>query len=120
MMNRENYLNQLISMSRKVCDINNDLAQYPWDSVNEMIFIRKEHIYKALKKFLHNEINADELELWANAIEGRDDIGYEKCYADELRDIIFKLANPEIAGEATKERVKEYLHELEKYDDTTT
>jgi hypothetical protein len=35
-----------------------------------------------------------DLERWANAIEGRDDIGLDTDAADALKEAIFELANP--------------------------
>ncbi|WP_407267353.1 hypothetical protein [Tenacibaculum maritimum] len=47
---------------------------------------------------------------WANLIECREDIDFE---LDTFQEYIFEIANPEINGELTKERIKEIILDLE-------
>lgn len=52
---------------------------------------------------MDNEISIKELNEWANVIEMRDDIGFED---EEVKQLIFELANPEINEELTFARLK--------------
>ena len=52
-------------------------------------------------------IDAAELELWANLIECRDDIDY-----DSASDIIHRLANLALEGEISRTHVAQLLVEL--------
>jgi len=47
---------------------------------------------------------------WANVIECRDDLDFE---LEEMQEIIFDLASPEINGEITKERLQAVIDKLE-------
>jgi hypothetical protein len=64
--------------------------------------MRKSDFVSIVQRFLDGVLSTDDLENWANAIESRDDIGFEN---NELSEFIFDLANPVINGEITKELV---------------
>lgn len=51
------------------------------------------------------------MEEWANAIEFRDDIDFEN---EEIKEFVFELANPEINGVITIERLLEIIDSLRK------
>jgi hypothetical protein len=57
-------------------------------------------IEKVLKLFCEEQATADDVEEWANAIEGRDDL----AMPDHVADIIFELANPLLTEPLTKAR----------------
>jgi hypothetical protein len=69
----------------------------------------KQDFLNVLKKCRDGLISYEDLENWADAIELRDDIGFE---ADEMLEIIFELANPDINGQLSKERLEEMIKEL--------
>lgn len=56
-----------------------------------------------MQRCMDNEISIKELNEWANVIEMRDDIGFED---EEVKQLIFELANPEINEELTFARLK--------------
>ena len=69
----------------------------PTDS-EVLIYAGPGHLLSVLRRFETGEIGAAEVEEWANAIEIRDDIGFEAESDDVVRDVIHVLANPELAG----------------------
>lgn len=52
------------------------------------------------ERCLHNEIALDDLELWANVIEARDDIDCAECEG-----VIYALSNSEQMGELNNEKL---------------
>lgn len=70
------------------------LATFPLDGQVELVKVTKDDLVYVLHKFLLKEITADDLELWANFIECRDDLNYA-----EIEDYIYALANPVLVGE---------------------
>jgi hypothetical protein len=48
-------------------------------------------------------ISAADVEDWANAVEGREDVGREAGYESLLNDAIFELANPMLHEPLTRE-----------------
>ncbi|MAZ77195.1 MAG: hypothetical protein CMF39_00765 [Legionellaceae bacterium] len=99
-----------------------DVALY-----KEHVVIYPHHIKSILSSYLSDCFSSDVLTKWAQFICLRSEYGCPEWEDDDAADyyedmmyVIQKLSTPEIDGEITKERAKEYLHELEKYDDTTT
>jgi hypothetical protein len=69
-----------------------------------LLEVSKLDLTLALNKFLANEITADDLEMWANFIECREDLNYE-----EIEDYIYALANPELVGEIDVIKIKKMV-----------
>jgi hypothetical protein len=109
MRSRKEILKDLILLQGSIAILESELLEYPWDSEVPIIKIGKNDFNSVLQRAIDNGIALDVLTIWANAIECREDIEFEK---DEIREIIFELANPEINGEITKERLQEIINEL--------
>jgi hypothetical protein len=93
-MDRVEALKQIVRFGDKREIAYSALASFPFDSEVELVKVTKEDLANVLNKFLLNEITADDLELWANFIECRDDLNYA-----EIEDYIYALANPVLVGE---------------------
>jgi hypothetical protein len=52
-----------------------------------------------INKYKNSNISQEELVEWANLIECRDDIEFEKAYKKQIREIIFNIANPDLVDE---------------------
>jgi hypothetical protein len=102
-------LKDLVFYQGNIKIIEKELLQYPWDIENPLIKIVKNDLAFVLKKCFNNEISFEDITNWANAIECREDLDFEN---EELQEIIFELANPEINGVLTKERLSEIIEEL--------
>ncbi len=109
MSEREEILSDLVHLRRSLADIRRDLTKYPWDFEKPMVMIGKGDFLNILKKCRDGSISPEELANWADAITLRDDIGFE---TDEMLEIIFELANPEVNGRISRERLDEMIHEL--------
>lgn len=90
---------ELVGFSRSVADVLQDLAVFGWDSVNELVSLEPASIEAVLNRFLCGELSVDDVEGWANAIEGRDDIGTTQIAAD----VISELANPVLTRPLTRQ-----------------
>ena len=109
MSEREEILSDLVHLRRSLADIRRDLTKYPWDFEKPMMIISKDDFLRVLKKCRDGQITPEELTNWADAITLRDDIGFE---TDEMLEIIFELANPEVNGQISKGRLEEMIKEL--------
>lgn len=67
------------------------LREFPWDSDEELVVLGPAEMRAALRKFIDGTISASDLEAWANAVEGRDDIRFEPA---GIIDLITEIANP--------------------------
>lgn len=92
--------------------LHRELALLPWDCPGPVVTLRVDHIVQVLRRFLDGEFGADTIERWANALEGREDIGLDAPWAVALKQVIFELANPDLIGPLTDERATEYVGRL--------
>lgn len=74
-----------------------------------MGILTRDHITAVLEKHLQHQMSAIEVEDWANAIEGRDDIAYD---SDEIAEMIDSLANPLLSTPLSEDQAKQWLEEL--------
>ncbi len=74
----------------------------------------KESVQSILTRFIHNKIDPNTLEQWANDIEGRDDIDYDESFSQEINQLIFDIANQEIQGTFDKETAVKWFNTLNK------
>ena len=111
MRNRAKILKELALLQSDVKILKEELSQYPWDTEKPLFKINTADFSMVLKRSIINEINFETLTNWANAIECRDDLEFEN---EKMQEIIFELANPEINGEITKERLNEIVTLLER------
>jgi hypothetical protein len=103
-MKRIELLNKLIEFEGSVEKIQQQLDQFGWDSVHDLVILRKEHLLKVLSYYVNEKLNSLEVEKWANAIESREDIGFEEDSIDLIKEIIYELANPQLTEDLTKDR----------------
>lgn len=111
MRSRKKILKDLVLLQGSIEVLEKELSQYPRDIEKPLLKINVEDFSNVLKRSIINEIDFETLTNWANAIECRDDVEFEN---EEMQEVIFELANPEIIGEITKERLGDIIIELEK------
>ncbi len=93
----------------KLEDLSKELSLYSWDIEEPLIQLSKLDLLKVTNKCNSQIITVSELVDWANVIELREDIEFED---EELKEFIFELANPEINGEITKEKLDKILNQI--------
>lgn len=88
------------------------LREFPHDCEESLATLRKADVAAALNRFLSGEVSSSDIEAWADAVEMRDDIGYEESDRDAIANTLFILSNPDINGVLTPDYAKELLVEL--------
>jgi hypothetical protein len=88
-----------------------DLRRLPWDSP-ELVVLRAKDVALLLRRYLADEITAAFCSEWAETLECRDDVGFESSHEEELRDLLFLLANPAINEPLTPDRARGWLAQL--------
>lgn len=111
MRERKEILKDLVLLQGSIEALEKELSQYPWDIEKPLLKISVKDFTYVLKRCLNDEVNFETIINWANTIECRYDLEFAK---KEMQEVIFELANPEINGEVTKERLIEIITELEK------
>jgi hypothetical protein len=109
MRSRKDILTDLFFLNGNLSKLQDELSQYSWDS-EPILIINKQDFLNVLNTYIVDKIDTEDIIKWANALECRDDLSFED---EELQEIIFELANPEINGEITKERLQKIINNLQ-------
>ena len=113
MSTQKQALESLLAFEQPLKPLISALGAFPWDSDAELALLSVDHITSLLHRFATGRTTGIELEAWANAVEGRDDIGFEPPNHDLLRDLLHELANPRLTRALTRERAVELLKNIE-------
>ncbi len=107
MADRVHALKSLVALDRPLPEIIEALHQFPWDSDDDLVTLKLEDIAAILDRLRRGEFSHADVESWANAIESREDIGFDGANEGPIKDAIFQLANPDLSGPVTVEFVRE-------------
>ena len=110
---RSKFLLELIRFPASLDEVKTRLSQLTWESEDELVVLRPEHLVSILQKFAHREISAAEVEEWANLIEGREDIGFEARSEEACSESLHELANPLLTRQLTPKSAAEWIERLE-------
>jgi hypothetical protein len=113
MNNRIQLLNSLLEFDKPPTEIVPALNSFSWDSKQPLITLQRQHIVNILQGYLNGKFSASDVENWANAIEGREDIAQEDDFKDILNEVIFALANPLLSRPLSPNSAQKYLAQLE-------
>lgn len=103
-MNRQQALEQIIAFGEQRDMAVNALAKFGWDPSFEVISVDSHALILVLTKYMSGDIDADDLELWANFIECRDELEYS-----DIEGYIYALADPEQMGGISLDNIKKML-----------
>ncbi|EMQ2878997.1 hypothetical protein V9N52_004360, partial [Vibrio navarrensis] len=103
--------------NRPVSDLADSLSKFDWDYEGQPLVATASKIREVLKRFLAGEYSAQELEDWANLVEYREDLEFEKKNREEIANVIYCLANPVLEGEITADSCKALIASLDCEDD---
>jgi len=98
---RQIALQDLVLLTSPLSAVQHSLRDLAWDSP-DVWMVEKQHVLSILHRFEQDDIAAADVKAWANAIELRDDIGYDRETA--VWDVLFELANPTLTEPLTRER----------------
>jgi len=106
-MKRVEALVQIVTFGPERDNAYLELVKYSYDSDIELFEISESILADVLIMFISGNISDDELENWANFVECRDDLDYER-----IEGYIYALANPLLLGEITKVKIEKMLNVL--------
>jgi trans-2-enoyl-CoA reductase len=109
--NRKAVLEKLVNFNAPIKSIGNSLSKFPWDCDKELVTLDIKKIENVMQLYIAGELTAIDLEDWANLIECRDDIEFEKEHVETIQKIIYGLANPQINEPITRDRAIRILSE---------
>jgi len=103
-MNTQKALAEFITFGEQRGEAISVIVSSPADSNKTHYTLSTEVLIDVLKRCLSNEIDLDDLELWANVIESRDDID-----CTELEGFIYALSNSEQMGELNHQKLAQIV-----------
>lgn len=113
---RLDVLEMLVEYSISLDDSARALRKFAWDYDGLAFVVTRLHLVRIAERYLKDDLSANDIELWANLLEGRDDISFEAGYEKELSHFIYELANPLLVGSLDHRRATEITDLLQKQD----
>jgi hypothetical protein len=98
MQARHRALLDLIHLRRPVGEATTALAIFDWDCEQDLVVLARLDVVRILHQYRDGQVDASDCRRWAEAVEGRDDIGLEPGCQDLLKQLVFELSTPEISG----------------------
>ncbi len=108
---RRRLLRQLIELSAPLSDTRSGLAAYNWDS-DPLVELTVSDMVNVLERYLGGGLSPEQLGAWADAIEGRDDIGLEAGAEHQLKRLLFEISTPEINYKITRSQATLWRRQL--------
>lgn len=88
------------------------IYEFGWDYEGRGAELGVKHLDRMLLRFINGEITSDIIVRWANAIEGREDIYFEKDQEEKIDSMVYELANPDLALALDRSRAQTLLRAL--------
>ncbi|MGK7923827.1 MAG: hypothetical protein AB4290_00995 [Spirulina sp.] len=109
---RSQLLESLLACDRDLDKTLLALNELGWDSEEPLAILNRQHILSILNRYLTTELSSSEVENWANAVECREDISYEKDFEMLIDRLIQELANPLLYHPLSTAIAKEWYDNL--------
>ncbi len=98
---RRTALQDLVLLTSPLSAVHHTLEDFAGNSPDVWV-LDKQHVLSILRRFEQYDITSADVEAWANAIELRNDIDYDRETA--VWDVLYELANPTLTEPLTRER----------------
>ena len=105
-------LRDLLAMRMPLGDAVRQLAAMTWDYDGDGVELTREHLANALHRYLRGDVSEADIEVWANQIEGRDDVQIGPKSEQEIGDVLYELANPLLTQPLDPERAMQLMSRL--------
>ena len=107
-MTREEALLAIVKFDHNKDEAFSQLAKYPRECPQPLVEITPEILINNLKLYVKNTITTDDLEFWAGLIDIREDIAIKQVEGE-----VYALANPDLIGEISVEKITKLINLLE-------
>jgi hypothetical protein len=111
---RSDVLRDLVQVRGDLDELIQELLRFPWDHPAELVWLTPADAIAVLRRFLASDLSSAECERWADALEGRDDLGFREDTESILAGFLFELANPVLTQPLSSERARWWIARLER------
>jgi hypothetical protein len=94
------------------------LDRFPWDAAEPLVVLTVLRLRHVLARHEQGLLTDDDLEVWAEALEARDDIGFEHAHRETIRECLFELSTPLLTGKSEAEVGEEWRARLLELSDS--
>jgi hypothetical protein len=102
----------LLEMTMPLERIVGQLAEMAWDYEGEGVDLTQGHLASVLQRYLRAEVSEADVEVWANQVEGRDDVQLEAGSELIIEEVLHELANPLLTQPLDRIRAQQVLNKL--------
>ncbi len=110
---RLGFVMDLVLIRKPIHECLKNLNKFEWDYKKSPFVLNIFTIKNILLKYISGEISGNDLYLWAESIEMREDIDYDDKDREDISMIMSTLSNPEINGRITTDLVNGLLSEID-------
>jgi hypothetical protein len=110
---RRRALGSLVALVGSVDELRRAVAAFPWDCDHDLVTLTRRDVVNVLNRYLAAQLTAKDVNEWADALEGREDVGLEQGYEDILHRALFELATPEINEAITASFIRRWIAALQ-------
>jgi ribosomal protein L15 len=113
MNRRAEILQELARFEKPQEPLLRELGSFGFNWTEEpLLVLKKDHLLSVIDRFLRGEIRSAQLQQWAEAFEVREDVGFDEREEEQIKDVFFRLATPEINEPLTHQTVRRMKDEL--------
>jgi len=111
---RADILRRLVRYEEPPEPLVQELRGFPWDWFEEepLVVLSISDLLRVIDRFLAGEIDAQQLQDWAERLECREDFGFDLAHEELVDDVFFRLASPFINEPLTAETVSRMREQL--------
>lgn len=110
--NRKELVAALVRYELPIEPVLDRLVPLGWDCDDVLVWIGADEVIAILDRYLRNELSGEQVGRWADLIEVRDDIGIVSRGQSSIREILFRLANPDLGHEPNADVAEDLRTEL--------
>ncbi|MGQ5490874.1 hypothetical protein ACUH78_18710 [Thauera sp. ZXT1-4] len=105
-------VHELLELTMPLERVIGELASMTWDYEGEGVELTQGHLTSVLQRYLRAEVSEAEVELWANQVEGRDDVQLDASAETLIEEVLHELANPLLTQQLDRTRAMELVSRL--------
>lgn len=89
-------LEDLVRLRKPVGEAIRAAGNLGWDSADDIVVLTVDDAVRAVRRYMDGSLSGNDFENWAEALTGRDDVGFDPRHADVLKQFLFEVSTPEL------------------------
>ncbi|NBH08601.1 hypothetical protein [Amycolatopsis sp. SID8362] len=98
----------VLELKTSMAEAVGELSRFAYDSDEEIVTLLPSHVVRILDRYLSGELTEGDIEGWAEALLGRDDIGLLMGFEESLKQALFELSTPDVNEPISRELARRW------------